>query len=60
MIIMYYNNNKSIFTTDENPSDVKKIASVKRNAVREFCKKKNMEQHEKRLELPPTPPKPVT
>ncbi|CAH3162817.1 unnamed protein product [Porites evermanni] len=45
---------------NENPSDVKKIASVKRNAVREFCKKKNMEQHEKRLELPPTPPKPET
>ena len=51
---------QSRFPAAEDPTDKKKINSVKETATQVFCCRKNNQQHEERGKQPATPPKQVT
>ena len=48
------------FPAAEDPTNKKKINSVKQTATQVFCRRKNDQQHEERRKHPATPSKPVT
>ena len=48
------------FPAAEDPTNKKKINSVKQTATQVFCCRKNDQQHEERRKQPATPSKPVT
>ena len=48
------------FPAAEDPTNKKKINSVKQTATQVFCRRKNDQQHEERRKQPATPSKPVT
>ena len=48
------------FLAAEDPTNKKKINSVKQTATQVFCLRKNDQRHEERRKQPATPPKPVT
>jgi len=48
------------FPAGDDPTNKKKINSVKEKATQVFYRRRNDQQHEERKKQPSTPPKPVT